>query len=351
MGTYLREQRGEARGEVGLVEGRAGRATAGSSSDRREPFADVPVAVRAGHRVDARPARAAELNVRAASTARAASRPASTVVPSRTPSHRGVDWRSTTTGTPNHDASSWRPPESVTTTARRGDRLEHRPVPQADRVSVTPGHRRQARGRAPVARSRASGARVNRERHRPDLVSEPGDGSSAIAAKPSSESTLVARCAVNSTPARSSTGTPRGPALRQRVGDGVADDDDAARVDALGVEEAGGEVGGREVQRRQRGGGPAVRFLQRPRVERAQPGFDVHDRHTEPARREREQRDGVRVAEEQHRVARMRGELLVRRREQRADARGLVGRRGSTPRRGTSPRSVRKSSASRGSVC
>ena len=121
-------------------------------------------------------------------------------------------------------------------------------------------------------------------------------------------------------------GDPRRTPLGQRVGDGVAHDDDAARVDALGVEEVGGEIGGGEVQRRQRGGGPAVRLLQRPRVERAQPGFDVHDRYAEPARREREQRDGVRVAEEQHRVARMGGELLVGRREQRADASRLVGR-------------------------
>jgi hypothetical protein len=112
----------------------------------------------------------------------------------------------------------------------------------------------------------------------------------------------------------------------QRVDDGVPDDADARRVDALALEEPRGQLGRREMRGRQRDHEPAVRLLHRQLVERPQAGFEVDDADTEAARGERDQRCGVGVTEHQHDVRSVRGQLGERGGQQRADPLALDAR-------------------------
>ena len=178
----------------------------------------------------------------AASTALGASRPTSAVVPSSTPSHRGVERRSTTTGTPNHDASSWRPPESVTTTrapAIASSISRYR----SGAASVTPSGAARAPSRSP-----GRGAAARRSAGWTGNVT--GPTCAARRRRCSSTSVRAVGRVVDVGGAvrgderrrRASSRARRGGPKRRRVSvTGLPTTATPTRVDALGLEHAGGE--------------------------------------------------------------------------------------------------------------
>ena len=110
----------------------------------------------------------------------------------------------------------------------------------------------------------------------------------------------------------------------EHVGDRVADDLDPLRCDALVEEEPPCELSRRELQGRGRGADAPVQLLERPRVERAESGLEVCNRHPESASRERVRRDGVRVTECDDQVERSVGQVFVGVRQERTDAARLA---------------------------
>ena len=237
-------------------------------------------------------------------------------MPASTPSQRGVDVRSTTTGTPKNDASSWSPPLSVTTTrllATRSSIWSH----GTGGKNVTP--ERSSTVIEPVGFEPGARAGVQREHDRPDLLRAPARERHEL---------LEARGVVDVRRAVRGHHDP-GPvadrlcalaARLEHVDDRIADHTDPLVGHALARQELGGQCGGREVERRERARHPPVGFLERRRVVRAQPGLDMHDRDGEPARREAEQRHRVGVSEQHDRVGPARAEQLDRLLEHRADA-------------------------------
>ena len=209
----------------------------------------------------------------------------------------------------------------MTTTLRARDRVEHRAVGERGR-QLDVGQAGEPDEQVGVDETLV-GARVHREAYGArsagevaDRLDESGQAFRVVDVRGAmrGDDDAAARAGRNAV----------GPEAAQGVGDRVADGVDPCRRDPLVGEELGGERRRREVQRRHRRDSAPVHLLERAFVERAQPGFEVHDRHLVAPRGHPEQRHGARVAEQHHGVRSARADGLVGVLEDRADSSGLA---------------------------
>ncbi len=137
--------------------------------------------------------------------------PASTADPFSTPSHRGVDRRSTTTGTPKNAASSWIPPESVTATRQPASAPSIPSYGSGPHIVTLSSL--DSRAPRPDESSRRAVRGCTGNRTGPTWTDSASTSATSRASRVGS-STFVGRCAVTSTPVRRSGGTGARPRSR-----------------------------------------------------------------------------------------------------------------------------------------